>query len=184
MNDRQHKRAIGVFTDAQTTEDALKELQSSGFPMKQVSVIGKDADPNKQVADAEVRDRVGDTKVEAATSVVANTASAGAMGTVLLGLTSLAIPGVGPIVAAGSLATALVATVTAQGAGAIAANQVTQALSDMGIPEERATVYGEHLQQNNYLVFLEGTPDEVEQAEATLSQRNIQEWGVYPLQQA
>uniref|UniRef100_A0ACD5GSE4 General stress protein n=1 Tax=Desertifilum tharense IPPAS B-1220 TaxID=1781255 RepID=A0ACD5GSE4_9CYAN len=89
MSDRQQQRAIGVFSDAQTTQEALQELQSAGFPMENVSVIGKDADPDKQVGGAEVSDRIGETKVESATSAVANAASAGAFGTVMLGLTSL-----------------------------------------------------------------------------------------------
>ncbi|NES96967.1 MAG: hypothetical protein F6K32_17375 [Desertifilum sp. SIO1I2] len=178
MSDRQQQRAIGVFSDAQTTQEALQELQSAGFPMENVSVIGKDADPDKQVGGAEVSDRIGETKVESATSAVANAASSGAFGTVMLGLTSLAIPGVGPVVAAGSLATALVATLGGQGASALAAHQIEQALGDLGIPEAQVNVYGEHLHQGDYLVFVEGTADQLSQAEGVFGEQ-IQDWSVY-----
>jgi hypothetical protein len=98
---------------------------------------------------------------------------------VLVGLGSLAIPGVGPIIAAGSVATALVATVASTGIEAAALGGLVRAISDLGIPEEQARVYSDRLHQGHYLVIVDGTEDEIGRAESIFSDRGIQDWGVY-----
>lgn len=178
------KRAVGTFSNPQKAEQALSEVKASGFLMDNISVIARDANHGDQLTDAEVSDRVGDTKVETATAVIANAANTSAIGSVFVGLTSLALPGIGPILAAGTLGIALVATVAGTGVGAIAANSLVKALTDLGIPEEQARVYGDHLHRGHYLVIVEGTDDEINQAETSLTKQDIENWNIYELQQA
>lgn len=97
----------------------------------------------------------------------------------LVGLGSLAIPGIGPIIAAGSVATALVATVAGTGIEAAAIGGLVRGLTDLGIPEEQARVYSDHLHQGDYLVIVDGTEDEIGRAQAIFSDRGIQDWSVY-----
>ena len=71
----------------------------------------------------------------------------GGLGAWLVGLGSLAIPVIGPVIAAGAFATALVGAVTGAAIGAIAGTLV-----GMGIPEEEANWYEERVRSGAWLV--------------------------------
>ncbi|HEY9608411.1 MAG TPA: hypothetical protein V6C93_03550, partial [Allocoleopsis sp.] len=105
-------------------------------------------------------------------------AALGGLGGLLVGLGALAIPGIGPVIAGGALATAL-ATTVAGGAIGAAAGGITGALVGLGIPEERARFYNDRVNRGDYLVMVDGTEDELRQAEALLRRHGIQEWGIY-----
>jgi hypothetical protein len=174
----QSKRAVGVLSSRQETEYALNELRGAGFPMEKVSVVAKDLDRGDEIAGVDMSDRIGNKADEgAATGAVTGGALGGLTG-LLVGLGALAIPGIGPIVIAGAAATTI-ATTLAGGAIGAAAGGLVGALVGLGIPEERARVYNERLSQGDYLVFVDGTNDEIRRAEAILSNRGIQEWGIY-----
>jgi hypothetical protein len=64
----QVKRAVGVFPNRQTAETALNELQGANFPMKQVSVIAKQAE-GEELSGVDVSDRA--TAIQA-TSIYRN----------------------------------------------------------------------------------------------------------------
>jgi hypothetical protein len=168
-----------VFSSRQEAEQALNELKASGFPMDKVSIIARDADQNDQLGSAQMTDHIGNKDVGAATGVVGEVLANSALGGVLVGLGSLAIPGLGPIIAAGSIATALVATVASTGIEAAAFSGLARALSDLGIPEEQARVFSDRLYQGDYLAILDGTDDEIGRAESILSNQGIRNWGVY-----
>ncbi|MBD1849321.1 hypothetical protein H6F87_04785 [Cyanobacteria bacterium FACHB-502] len=174
----QQKRAIGIFKKREDLEESLNHLNDSGFPMSQVSVVGKHLE-NKTVGEVEISDHLGDTKVNKANAIVGDTATISATGFTLLGLSSLALPGLGVIIAAGSLGAAMVATVASTGVAAVAANQLVQALIKMGIPDEKARAYSDELQGGKYLIMVEGTEDEIRPAEEILSNRGMSEWGIY-----
>jgi hypothetical protein len=113
----------------------------------------------------------------AATGAVTGGALGGLTG-LLVGLGALAIPGIGPIMLAGATATTL-ATTLAGGAIGAAAGGLVGALIGLGIPEEEARFYNERLSQGDYLVIIDGTDDEIGRAGAILSNRGIQNWGIY-----
>lgn len=184
------KRAIGVFAHRRDAEAALTELRDAGFPMDHISLIAKDADHNDRIAGVDMHSRA-DTKTGAKTGVktgnkaddgakagAATGAAAGGLGGLLVGLGALAIPGIGPVIAGGALATALATTLTGGAIGA-AAGGVTGALVGLGIPENQAKVYNDRLNRGDYLVIVDGTEDEVRHAETILKRRGIQEWGVF-----
>lgn len=176
----QQKRAIGILSNHEDTEGSLNALHSAGFPMNKISVIGRDINADAETpGNVEVSDRLGNTKVNTTSGVVGDTATMSATGFTLLGLTSLALPGIGVILAAGSFAAALAATVASTGAAAVASNNLIKALAQMGIPDAQARIYSDRLQQGNYLVMVEGTEAEIHQAEAVLREHNVTEWGTY-----
>jgi uncharacterized membrane protein len=170
-----HKRAVGTFPTRQEAERALNELKNSGFPMDRVSVIAKDADNHDNIAGAEVTDRAQETEARegAGTGAVSGTVLGG-IGGLLVGLGTLAIPGVGPFLAAGTVAT----TFAGAGIGA-AAGSIVGALTGLGIPEDRAQTYGNMVSRGSYLVIVDGSEEEINRAEAVLGNRGIQEWGIY-----
>lgn len=74
---------------------------------------------------------------------------------------------------------ALVTSVAGMAVGAAAYQNLVNALADLGIPEDRARVYSDRLQQSHYLLILEATEVEIHRAEAILRKRDIQNWGIY-----
>ncbi|MEG4113700.1 MULTISPECIES: histidine kinase [unclassified Microcoleus] len=173
----QHKRAVGAFSTYRDTELALKELQSTGFPMNKVSVVGENLDRN-EIAGA-TAGKGTDEKVGGGAKAGA---TAGAVTGGLIGLLgsigALAIPGVGPVMAGGAIATLLADTVVGGAIGA-AAGGLVGGLVGLGVPEEKAKVYNDRVSRGEYLVFVEGTDAELATAEGIMSVRGIQDWGIY-----
>jgi uncharacterized membrane protein len=171
-----NKRAVGVFSHRREAEAAIQELNQAGFPMSQVSLVGKDIDGGDRVAGGNIADRTQTD--EGAKTGAAGGAALGGLGGLLVGLGALAIPGIGPVIAGGALATAL-ATAAAGGAIGAAAGGLTGALVGLGIPDDRARSYNDRVNRGEYLVMVDGTEDEIRRAEAILRRRGIQDWDVF-----
>lgn len=179
MQSNEQKRAFGAFTNQQQAEQSLNELNASGFPMDHVSIVVKQVEGDEELSGVEVSDRIGDQDVKKPMGVVKDAFAHSSWGFVLVGLTSLALPGIGPILAAGSLGAALVATTVGTGISALATHNLVNTLTQFGIPEGQASVYSDHLLRGDYLVMVEGNSDEIQSAEQVLSRQEIQDWGVY-----
>ena len=173
-----HVRAVGAFANHREAEAALTELRDSGFSMDRVSVIAKDADHNNPLAGAETRDHIGNKADEGAKAGAVTGTALGGLGGLLVGLGTLAIPGIGPVILGGAAATALATTVTGAGIGA-AAGGIVGSLVGLGIPEEQARVYNNRISRGDYLVIVDGTEEDIRRAATVLSRRGIQDWGIY-----
>ncbi len=173
-----YRRGIGVFSSQQNMEFAVNELRESGFPMDKVSVIAKD-DGEGSAQGTDLSKKPGleigkSAKVGSITGTVL-----GLLSGLLLSASTLVIPGVGPIVAAGTIAQTLAATLAGGGIGAISGGLIG-AFTGLGIPGDKAKVYSDRLSQGDYLVIIEGQSDEVIRAEMLLlNDRGIEEWAVY-----
>ncbi len=174
----ENKRAVGVFVSRKQAEEALNELKNSGIPMDKISIIAKDADQGETVSNVEINSHIGSQDVNTA-GAVGDAISASTWGSLLVGFGSLALPGIGAIIAAGSVGVALVSSLAGVAVSATATNNLVQALVSLGIPEERARFYSDRLQMGQYLIFLDGTGDEINQAESILKKRQIDYWGIY-----
>ena len=122
----------------------VAELEEAGIPSGDISLIANNADGPLE----EARTAADDAADGAATGVGVGAALGGAVG-LLTGLGLLAIPGVGPVVAAGWLAT----TATGAAVGG-AAGGIVGALADAGIPDEEAGYYAESLRRGDALVVV------------------------------
>jgi hypothetical protein len=172
------RRAIGVFSHRRDAEAALRELRDAGFPMSRVSIIAKDADSH---GIAGVENRNVDTGNKADDGAKAGATTGGVLGGLtglLVGLGTLAIPGVGPVLAGGAVATTI-ATTLAGGAIGAAAGGIVGALVGLGIPEDRAKVYSDRFQRGDYLIIIDATEAEIRQAEAILNRQGIEEFAIY-----
>ncbi|MBD1905773.1 general stress protein [Funiculus sociatus GB2-A5] len=178
MTDDQRKRAVGVFSSPQSAEYALNELKTSGFSMSQISIVARDRNGRDEIAGVDVRDNAGNQTGSGATAgALAGGAVGGFVG--LLGaLSALTIPGIGPVVAGGALASILGDALIGGAVGA-ATGGIVGALMGLGIPEEQAQVYNHRLSQGDYLVIVEGTQAEITKAESILGNQGIQHWGIY-----
>jgi hypothetical protein len=188
-----NKRAVGVFSSHEEVENALNELRDNGFDMNQVSVIAKhteDLNQRYRIGETRVQEPTEtheishETRVEAThveegtkTGIEAGGAVGGLTG-LLIGLGTLAIPGIGPIMLAGAAATAI-ATTIAGGAIGAAVGGLIGGLVGLGIPEHRAQVYHDYVVDGDYLVIVDGTEAEVMRAETILKHTGMREWEVY-----
>ena len=183
MNMKYERRAVGVFANRFDTENALLEIKSSGFPMDNVSVVGRNADSDDQVAGVEVQQSIDNKADEGA---VAGAVTGGALGGVtglLVGLGTLAIPGVGPVILAGAAATALATTLAGTAIGAGGAS-LLGALIGLGVPDNDAQVYSDLLEQGYYLVVIDGTDAQVLHAGEILTRKGIHQWQTYDVTNA
>jgi hypothetical protein len=132
------KTVSRVYDSYGQAREAVRALEAAGVPSSEVSLI---ANKHVSAAHADVNE-VSD----AAKGAGIGGAIGGGAG-LLAGLGLLAIPGLGPVVAAGWLAST--AAVAAAGA---AAGGVVGALVDSGEPEEHAHVYSESVRRGGTLV--------------------------------
>ena len=138
-------RLYDRYADAQ---QAVTKLEAAGLPHSDLSIVANNSD-NWYGANNKVdRDRDGvDDRAEGAATGAGIGAGLGSAAGLLAGLGLLAIPGIGPVVAAGWLAsTALGATAGAAAGGAVGA------LTEAGISKEDAPLYAEGVRRGGTLV--------------------------------
>jgi hypothetical protein len=172
------KRAVSMFSNRGEAEHALTELKNAGFKMEKVSVIAKDASHEPEIADIAMQELI-DSKVDegAATGAMTGATMGGITG-LIVGLGLLTIPGVGPILLVGEIASTLATTAVGAGIGA-AAGGLLGALMSLGIPEEQARVYSKGLSGGDYLVIIDGTEEEIHHAENLLRRGGLQDFAIY-----
>lgn len=143
------KTVVGTFDNIQTAYAVANDLINAGFNRSDISVVAHD--PKNEYA-AYVDDRYVDPGDDVAKGAGIG-AAIGGLGGLLVGLGALAIPGVGPVIAAGPLLAAL----TGAGVGAVTGG-IVGALVDLGIPDTEAHIYSEGLSRGNILVIAQ-VPD-------------------------
>lgn len=158
------KTVSGLFDTYEQASQAVRDLKAAGIPDGDVSMVASNAEGRYKVDDTE------GAAAGAGTGAGLGAAVGGAGG-LLTGLGLMAIPGVGPVVAAGWLA----ATAAGAAAGAVAGGAVggiIGALTDSGVSEEDAHVYAEGVRRGGTLVTARVADSDVAQAEAILQRSN------------
>jgi hypothetical protein len=153
---------IGAFDSFDDAAKAAAALREAEFPEKDVNIVANDARRSlEQEASESVPEKDDDTS-GVATGLVAGGALGGAAG-LAVGVMGLAIPGIGPILAAGPIAAALAGA----GAGAVAGGFVG-ALTDVGMTQTDAEYYAEAVRRGAALVMVRTDPSRVDDAEAIM----------------
>jgi hypothetical protein len=137
-----NKVVIGIVDSEVQAENIVQQLTSSGFPSTDISAIFPDRHGTKDFAH--------EHNTKAPEGAVAGATGGGLVGGtlgLLAGIGALAIPGLGPFIAAGPLMAAL----SGAAAGA-AVGGVTGALIGLGIPEIEAKLYEGKLRGGNILL--------------------------------
>jgi uncharacterized membrane protein len=142
-----------LYDDYGKAQEAVRALESLGFTNDEVSLASRVRDNGEVVDDA---------------SGAATGASVGAVAGAGTGLLTamgvMAIPGLGPLVAAGVLATTLAGAATGAAAGGILG-----ALTDYGVSEEDAHVYSEGIRRGGTLVTVRAADDRAQMAREVLN---------------
>ena len=138
-------RLYDNYSDASA---AVGALESAGVPHSDISIVSNNADSWYGTKSKVDRDRDGvDDRAEGAGTGAGIGAGLGGAAGLLAGLGLLAIPGLGPVVAAGWLA----ATAVGAAAGA-ASGGIIGALTQSGVSKEDAPLYAEGVRRGGTLV--------------------------------
>lgn len=148
-NQARTRTVIGVFDDPAFAENALNALRDAGVLPEQVSVVARDQRSADSVAAG-----AGMGSEGASAGAVLGGVTGGILGW-LVGIGALVVPGFGPIIAAGALAT----TLGAAALGAVAGGLIG-ALVDLGIPEEEALGYEGSVREGGILLTVNAATDE------------------------
>jgi heat induced stress protein YflT len=154
------KTIVGSFDSFEEAQDVFRDLQSAGFSKDDISIIANDASRRLSASGLpkDAPATMSDTGSGAATGAAAGGVLGGAAGLVV-GLMGLAIPGIGPIVAAGPLAAALAGA----GVGAVAGGLIG-GLTSAGVPEDDANYYAEAVRRGAALVTVRADDSRAEEA--------------------
>jgi len=145
-------QVFGIAKSRSQAEQIIERLQQGGFPTSEISIL---------VPDKEGKHEIGPVKAtkapEGATTGAATGGVTGGVIGLLAGIGALAIPGVGPLIAAGPIMAALSGAALGGATGGIVGG-----LIGLGIPEIEAKRYEERLKAGNYLVAVHTSDDEQE----------------------
>jgi hypothetical protein len=157
---------FGIYPDRVALEEAVEHLRSAGFRSTDISVLFPDNKGTKDFA----HEKATKAPEGATTGGVAGGVAGGVLGW-LTGIGALAIPGVGPFIAAGPIVAALAGV----GAGG-ALGGLIGGLAGMGIPEYEAKRYEGRIREGGILVSIHcDSSDWVKRAKDILHQTGAQD---------
>ena len=167
---------VAVFESHDQAENAIRQLQKSGFDMKKLSIVGKDYHTEEHVVGYYT---TGDRMLYWGKTG----AFWGGFWGLLLGSAFFWVPGIGQVLVAGPLVMwivgALEEAVVVGGLGALGA-----ALYSIGIPKNSVMQYETEVKNGSLLLVAHGTADEVERARDLLQQSRAKTTTVHAEQAA
>ncbi len=161
-----HVAVFGIYKTVGTAEAAVDHLLAKGFTNESISVLLPDDESTRAFAhEKSTKAPEGTT-----TGVAAGGAVGGTLG-LLAGIGALAIPGVGPLIAAGPI----MATLAGLGVGGAVGGMVG-ALVGLGIPEYEAKRYEGAVKDGGTLLSVHcDTSDQVDVAKQSLKETGAQD---------
>jgi hypothetical protein len=168
-----------LYDDYAAATLVLQELESAGIPASEISIVASNAEnwysSRGTTSSASKHDRDRDGADNGAATGAGVGATVGGIAGLLAGLGIIAIPGIGPVVAAGWLAsTAVIAA-----AGGVAGG-ILGALTEAGVSEDDAQVYAEGVRRGGTLLTVRVPDADRARIEAILDRSavNIRERGM------
>jgi len=165
---------VALYDDLSTAQQVVKALRDAGIPSADISLVALDAAGEYGKYITKTTTKVKDSTADGVDKGAGVGALVGGLGGLLVGLGALAIPGIGPVLAAGPLATAVAAIVGA-GVGAAAGGAVggiIGGLIDLGIPEEQAHYYAEGIRRGGVLVTARTSDADTDRAHSIMDSYN------------
>jgi hypothetical protein len=153
-------QTITVLFESHTAAySAVQDLVDHGFARDTIGVMAHDDTRREGRVTTRVAMPGGPSRVAQGAGVGA---ALGGLGGLLVGLTTLTVPGVGPVIVTGALTAALVGAEVGAVTGGIVG-----ALTDLGIPKEHVHYYSEGLRRGGVLLVV-ATTDEMAALATTL----------------
>src|ERR1700688_1230150 len=165
---------VAIYESHTQAEEAVKELQRSGFDMKKLSIVGKDYHTEEHVVGYY---NAGDRMKRWGKSG----AFWGGFWGLLFGSAFFAIPGIGPVLVAGPLVAwivgALEGAVVVGGLSAVGAG-----LYSIGIPKDSVIEYETALRTDKFLLVVHAGAAEVEKAKNIIKNTCPIHFSMHPAQ--
>jgi Alternative complex III, ActD subunit len=162
---------VAIFSQHSTAENAIKELKGGGFDIKKLAVVGRDYQTEEDVVGFyNTGDRMKYWGKWGAFW--------GGLWGLLFGAAFLIVPGIGPVVAAGSIVTWIVAAlegaVVVGGLSALGAG-----LYSLGIPKNSVVKYETSIKAGKFVLVAHGTAEEVARARDMLKTSGAEQIDTY-----
>jgi len=161
-----------LYDDYSTAARVYNELDRAGISTDDISIIANNSDGWYEKAGRPgVIDRDGDGADDRNEGAATGAGIGGAVGGVaglLAGLGLLAIPGLGPVVAAGWLASTAAMAVTGGAAGGLIGS-----LTQHGVNEDDASAYAEGVRRGGTLITARVSENDLAKAEAILDRSAV-----------
>lgn len=178
------KTVLGVFSSEHAAEKAVNALREKGFTTNEISIISKsgqhaegssskDGDDNLAIGGTGlVGDASGNMSMgsDPVTDGVASGATWGGLAGLALGAGALAVPGIGPLLAAGPLAAALTGAAT---------GGLTGGLIDWGVPENEGRNYESHVREGGVLAVIRVSENKADEAAQILRENGAKDVGMH-----
>jgi hypothetical protein len=164
----------GVFKSRDEAEVAVNALRSLGIPEKRLGIVSPGSAPERLEAGVPVTDTEGPGMGRAMGATVGGAMGAAGGATAGLAVASLAVPGIGPLIAFGMVGAALLGIVGAA-AGSAVGDTLEEGLGE-GIPHEDVYLYEDSLRHGRSIVIAyaeEG--DQADQAVKTMNKAGAQD---------
>lgn len=140
----------GLYSDPDAAGRGIRRFRDSGYDADRIGIVTRDRDDAKELA----KDTGAHVAAGAATGAVAGGILGGLTG-LLIGIGALAIPGIGPVVAGGALASAFGmgggTAVAGAGIGA-ATGGIVGGLTSLGFSKDEAEYYDTGVREGRTLV--------------------------------
>lgn len=173
MQDADQSSAVAIFTDHSGAEGAIRDLKKAGFDITKLSLVGRDY----QAEDGVVGFYKTGDRMKYWGKLGAFWARAWGQ---LAGAAFLIIPGVGPVLVAGPMASwvigALECAIFVGGLSAFGAGLIS-----LGIPRDKALKYESSVKAGKFLLISHGTDEEAIRVKPILEMTEAEEIGVYEL---
>jgi uncharacterized protein (TIGR02271 family) len=148
------KTVIGLMDNFDEAQELVDDLIKKGFNRDAIGIVAREGSKEPGKERRPEKEQMAGVKTGAGAG-----AAVGGIAGLLIGVAGLAIPGIGPIIAAGPIATALAGA----GVGAIAGGLIG-ALTNLGVPEEEAQYYAEGVRRGGVLVTVETSDADADRA--------------------
>jgi hypothetical protein len=162
---------VAVYPDQSAAERAVRQLHEDGFPLDDLSIVGRDVQVTEEPDGLVSR---GDyVKAGAETGSLF-----GGLSGLCIGAGFLVLPGLGLVGVAGPIGAALLAGIEGALAGT-ALGGLAGALVGWDVPKHRAIKYEEQVKGGKFLVFVRSTPEVIARARALLAAQGPDHIDVY-----
>ena len=171
MEKQENNSVVAVFDNHHRAEEAVKALERAGFNMKQLSIVGKDYHSEEHVVGYYTTgDRMWYWGKFGAFW--------GGLWGMLFGAAFFLVPGIGPVLVAGPLVSAIVGAL--EGAAMVGGlSAVGAGLYSIGIPKDSVLRYETALRADKFLLLVRGTAEEVAKAREIMDQNKAMETAIH-----
>lgn len=159
------KTIVALYDDLEDARDTVEDLVDKGILREDISFVTRDV--AGEYASYVEEHEAGEDVAEAAAGGAVGGAVVGGLLGVLVGLGAFAVPGLGPIIAAGPVAAGLAGAATGAVAGGLLG-----ALVEWGVPEEEAEYYTEAVRRGSTLVAVRATEARIDDVVQVMNEHN------------